>query len=427
MKSILIKNGHIIDPKNNVNTQADILIKDGKIAKIGKISERADQEIDAKGMIVTPGLIDMHVHFREPGFEGKETILTGSKSAIRGGITSVLTMPNTNPPTDNAIMVAIQQQKANKANYANIFISGCITQGQKGERLANLTEMVDQGIIALTDDGHDVFDEFILKNAYKYANDYNLPLLVHAEIPVLGKGHVNEGEVSFKLGLEGIPHSAEDIAIYKNIILAQEADAQIHIGHIATKGGVEAVKFFKEKGVKVSAEAAPHHFALTDQECLDFNTNCKMYPPLRTEEDKKAIIKGLQDGTIEVIATDHAPHKKSEKNVPFQDAPRGTIGTETCFSAINTYLVKTKALSIEEAICKMTKNPSKILKINKGGLAIGDDADVAIFDTEAEWLVKKEDFISKSCNSAFIGKSLQGKCVHTIVGGEIKMQNSKVI
>ena len=428
MKDILIKNGTIICPKQNIEGVFDLLIKNKKIAKIAKnISSLSSVEkINAKGKIVTPGLFDMHVHLREPGREDKETIETAMKAALNGGITSLLSMPNTNPITNNQAAVEFQLSKAAKLNLAKLFVAGKIT---KEETLAEMREMKLTGIVAVTNDGEDVENAMLLKRALQWAKTFDLPLLTHAEIKSLSKGGVmHEGKISLKLGLLGIPSSAENLAIQKSIILAEEIDAKLHISHLSTKEGVKAVRDAKKRKVKVTAETTPHHFSLTDQECLSWNTNAKMYPPLREKEDLIEIQKGLQDDTIEVIATDHAPHLTSEKLLPFDEAPRGTVGLETLFAAVNTFLIKPKILSLKKAIAKMTTCPAKILNLPQSkGLKIGQNADVAIFDINKKWIVDENKFYSKGKNSVFRGKTLYGKATETIVNGEFKVKNGLIL
>lgn len=426
MTTLLIKSGRIIDPANNLDKVADLLIENGKIAKIApKIEDKSAHKIDARGRIVCPGLFDMHVHLREPGREDKETIETALRAALKGGITSVLAMPNLNPKADNQTVIEFQLNRAKALKLANLFVTGGITT--RDGRLAEMREMKNSGAVAMTDDGSDVQNEELLKHAFEWAKTFDLPILSHAEVETLSGGAMHEGEISLKLGLPGVSAAAEDLAIQKSLILAEEADAQVHISHISTKGGVEAVRAAKKRGIKATAEATPHHFALTDEECLGWNTNAKMFPPLRTEEDRQALLKGLKDGTIDAIATDHAPHLNSEKLLPFEDAPNGVVGLETLFAAVNTYLVRTKVLTLNEAIAKMTVAPAQILGVAKGTLKVGADADIAIFDPEAKWTVDPREFESKGRNSAFAGKTLYGKALYSIVGGEIKMQDGKIV
>ncbi len=425
MKKIIITNGRVIDPKNKLDKIVDILIENGKIKKIGKISDSKTEKINAKGLIVAPGFVDMHVHLREPGGEAKETIETGLKSALKGGITSVLAMPNTNPLIDSPVLVKYQLNKAKELNLANLFVSARIT---KNGCLSDMRQLQLAGAIALTDDGDDVEDAGLLRHAFEWAKTFDLPILVHAEMTsISGNGAMHEGEISSKLGLTGIPRSAEDLAVYKSILLAEEIGAKVHITHVSTFGAVEAIRQAKKRGAKVTAEATPHHFSLTHEECLNWNTNAKMYPPLREEKDIKAVQKGLKDGTIDAIATDHAPHTAMDKLVPFDEATRGTVGLETSFAVGNTYLVRNKALTLNELISKMTYKPAKILGIKKGTLNIGTDADIAIIDPNKKWVVNPDNFESKGKNSAFANKTLYGQIVHTLVNGEIKLKNKKII
>lgn len=427
MNTYLITNGRIIDPANKVDKIADILIENGKIAQIGKsLTKKNINKIDAKGKIVTPGLIDIHVHLREPGREDKETIETGMRAALKGGVTSLLAMPNTTPPADNQTVIEYQLSKANKLGLANLFVTGSITRNE--DRIAEMNELKKTGAVALTDDGRDVQNEGLFRHALEWAKTFDMPVFCHAEVETLtDEGAMHEGSVSLELGLPGIPRSAEDMAIQKNIMLAQDTGAKIHISHISTCRGVQAVRQAKKDKIKVTAEATPHHFALTHEECRGWNTNAKMYPPLREEEDRLAVLEGLADGTIDVIATDHAPHLQNEKYLPFVDAPNGTVGLETLFGAVLTYLVRPKILSLPEAIAKMTVNPAKLLGIKKGTLSIGADADIAIFSVEQKWMVDPNRFESKGRNSAFAGKILYGKAETVLVKGELKVKNGNIL
>lgn len=427
MSEYLIKNGHVVDPANKVDSVMDVWVKDGKIEKVGKgISASKAKIIDAKGMIVTPGLIDSHVHLREPGREDKETIETALRAALVGGITSVLAMPNTDPVADDQTVLEYQLSKARRLNLANLFVSGTITSGQN--RLSEMWELRETGAVALTDDGNDVQSAGLMRHAFEWAKTFDIPLFCHSEdISLSGDGVMHEGTVSLGLGLPGISYSAEEMGIVKAIMLAEEVGHRVHISHIATKGGVEAVRQAKKRGVKVTAEATPHHFSLTHEECRDWNTNAKMYPPLREESDRKAIIKGLADGTIDTIGTDHAPHLENEKYMSFYDAPRGTVGLETLFGAAMTYLVRAKAMTLSQVVEKLTVAPAHLLRIKKGTLSKGADADISIFDPDEKWVVDVTKFESKGKNSAFAGKTLHGKTVHVLVGGKLKVKNGSLL
>lgn len=427
MKSILLTGGHVIDPANKRSEVCDVLLEDGKVAKVGKkIDAKGADVIDCKGMLVTPGLFDMHVHFREPGREDKETIEAGLKAALMGGVTSVLTMPNTTPQADNQTVIEYQLSKARKLNLANLFAAGRITKGDK--QLAEMWELKNTGAIAVSNDCEDTDDECLLLHGLEWAKTFDLPLISHPELHSLSHdGVMHEGPLSWELGLEGIPRSGEVLAIHRSIVLAEEAGAQLHITHLSTAPSVDAIRQAKKRGVNVTADVSVQHASLTYEECRNYNTYAKMYPPLREESDVKAVQEGLKDGTIDALATDHAPHLTSEKLLPFKLAPKGTVGLETSFAVVNTYLVKKGILTMEEAIRKMATNPPKILKQAKGTLSEGADADVSVFDPNMTWTVDPSTFQSKARNSVFAGKKLTGKAVHVFVGGVSKVRDGKLV
>ena len=423
MISILIKNGHIIDPANNVDEKLDLLIQNGKIAKIGKnISEKADKTIDAKNLIVTPGLVDIQVHFREPGQEGKETLETGSRAALAGGVTSVVTMPNTGKITHSNTEINYILNRAKELDLINIYPSAAITTGLQGEYLTNFVELKEAGAIALTDDGRDVQDEGLLLKAMKYAHTHGMLIMSHCEIDSLTDGGVmHEGWISTQLGLPGIPEVSEDLAVWKNILLAEKSGARLHILHCSTKGSIEALRFVKQKGLKnITAEVSVQHFSLTDEECFGYNTNAKMYPPLRSRDHVDGIVIGIKEGLIDALTTDHAPHTELDKSKPFQNAAFGSTGLETSFAVMNTYLVEKKHISIARGIELMTVGPARVIQVDKGTLSVGVDADLAIFDMYKEWTVNPEQSKSKGKSCVFNGKKLTGKCVCAIVAGKEK-------
>lgn len=420
----------MIDPKNKIDAVMDVLVRDGKIAAVKKnIKEKADEVIPAKGLVVTPGLIDMHVHFREPGREDKETLETASKAALMGGITAAVAMPNVSPVADNQTVIEFISRRARELGLIAIYPAGAITKAQDGSMLAEVNEMKNSGAIAITDDGFDIQDEGLLKRALEYAKTCDVLLMSHCETKDLTEdGVMHEGWVSTQLGLPGVPAVSEDMAVYKNILLAEETGGRLHLMHNSTAGAVRAIREAKARGVKnVTAEVSVQHFSLTDEECFGYNTHAKMYPPLRSREHVDAVIKGIKDGTIDVFTTDHAPHIEPEKLRPFQDALSGTIGLETSFAAANTYLVETGHVKLPVVIQKMTSAPAAILGINKGCLSVGADADIAVFDTKKKWTVDPKTFQSKSKNSAFAGKKLVGKTVHTIVGGVVKVRKGELV
>jgi dihydroorotase len=419
--NILIKNGHVIDPANKVDGKFDILVSDGKIAKFGKPGSLAvndSQVVDAAGKFVVPGLIDMHVHLREPGYEYKETIATGTAAAKAGGFTSVCCMPNTNPVNDNRSVTEFILAQARSAP-AQVFPIGAITKGSKGEELAEMGELYAAGCYAISDDGKPVMNASIMRRAMEYSKIFDMLIISHCEDSTLsGRGVMNEGVVSTELGLRGIPRSAEDVMTARDISLAELTGCKLHIAHVSTAGSVRLIRDAKARGVKVTAETCPHYFTLTDEAVRGYNTMAKMNPPLRTADDVADIKQGLKDGTIDVIATDHAPHAMDEKSGEFDYAPFGIVGLETVLG-LTLKLVDEGILSLAEVIRKLSVNPALILKLNKGMLTVGADADVTIIDPNIEWLVDASRFRSKSMNTPFNGWKLKGRAVLTIVGGKI--------
>lgn len=418
---ILIKNGRVIDPSSNIDEIMDILINDNIIEKVEKnITEVVDKIINADGNWVTPGLIDIHVHLREPGFTHKETIKTGTQSAALGGFTSICPMPNTNPVTDSALVIKFVKDKADKEGVVNVLPVGAVTLGQKGEQLTDIAEMVNAGACAISEDGKEVVNAGLMKKAFENAKKNNIPVFSHCEDRfITGKGQMNAGERAKVLGLEGISNDSEEVIVSRDIILARSADAKVHICHISTRGSVKLVREAKARLEKVSAEVAPHHFTLTDEDILTMDTNFKMSPPLRSKKDVLAIKKALKDGTIEVIATDHAPHDIESKNCEFEKAANGIVGLETSVSLCITELVEKGVLTPIKLIEKMTINPAKILNIDKGTLKIGKIADVTIINPNFEYTINSSGFASKSKNSPFDGFVVRGKVMYTIVSGKI--------
>ncbi|MFH2037034.1 MAG: dihydroorotase [Candidatus Zixiibacteriota bacterium] len=429
---IVIKNGRVIDPALGFSQETDLFIKDGKIVKIAKESkitlkeiEKLDKDaiIDATGMIVSPGLIDMHVHLREPGQEDKETIATGSQAAAAGGFTSICCMPNTNPTIDNQEAVKFVHSRAESAD-ARIYVIGAITKGLKGEELAEIGDLVKTGAVAITDDGHFLQNPELMRRALEYSRMFNIPVISHAEDNFLcGEGIMNESYESTRLGLTGRPAVGEEIAVLRDIKLCQFVGARLHIAHVSTAGAVEAIRQAKKEGLTVTAEAAPHHFSLTDDLIGQaFDTNLRVNPPIRTQKDVEAVIKGLVDGTIDCIATDHAPHSEEDKDCEFDMAPPGMIGLETALGLVKTRLIDKGYLSWADALRKMTYNPARILGLPGGTLKEGCNADVTIIDPDKKWTVNKDKFRSKSKNSPFIGWKLSGKVTFTILGGKVVYQ-----
>ncbi|MBU0650649.1 dihydroorotase [bacterium] len=418
---LLIKNGNLVDVKQNkIINNIDIIIESGKIKKIDKdIQESADKVIDAKDKLVCPGLIDMHVHLREPGREDKETIKTGAQSAAAGGFTSIVCMPNTNPVLDNSGLIYLVKEKA-KACSVNVYPVGTITKGLAGEEISEIGDLYQAGAVAISDDGKSVMNSYVLRRAMEYTKMFNIPVLSHCEDTNLaGDGVMNEGYNSTVSGLKGIPAQAESIFVARDILLAQLTGARVHIQHVSCKESVAVIEFAKQKGIKITAETTPHYISLTDDEVLSFDTNTKVNPPLRTIEDINAIKKALVSGVIDVIATDHAPHTDEDKTVEFDLAPFGMVGLETAVGVVFTELVHKDKMDVVEVIKKMTINPAQILNLKKGVIEEEASADITIIDPELEWVVDKNKFKSKSHNTPFNGRKLKGKAIVTIVGGKI--------
>ncbi|MDI6615499.1 MAG: dihydroorotase [Syntrophaceae bacterium] len=422
--NVVLKGGRIVDPSQGMDAVSDLLIKNGKISRIGKDipPSKAESEkiINLRGMVVAPGLVDMHVHLREPGFEYKETIRTGSEAAVAGGFTSIACMANTNPVNDNRSVTEFILKQARLGAMAHVFPVAALSRGQAGETLTEFGDLKSAGAVAFSDDGNPVADSGIMRHALEYACSLDMPVLSHCEDRGLSSGGLmHEGFVSTELGLPGIPAVAEDIMVLRDITLARFTGTRVHIAHVSTAGAVQAVRDAKAAGVQVTAETAPHYFTLTDEALRGFSTNCKMYPPLRGAEDVEAIKEGLRDGTIDAIASDHAPHSSVEKDVEFAYAANGIIGLETSLS-LSLKLVLDGILTLPQLIEKMSANPARILRISKGSLAPGCDADITVIDLHRAWTVDAGTFRSKSRNCPFDGWDLIGKAIMTIVGGEVR-------
>jgi len=418
---ILIKNGHIIDPANKINEKLDILIEKGKIAKVAKnIKADGAKVVDAKDKIVAPGLFDMHAHLRQPGREDEETILSASKSAAKGGFTSICGMANTDPVCDNRGQAEFILSEARRVGLINVYPIGAVTKGLKGKSLAETGDLKDAGVVAISDDGKPIMNAEVLRRALEYANMFDVLVISHCEDTDLsGDGVMNEGIVSTALGFKPIPAASESAMVHRDVQIAKLTGARIHIAHVSCKESVKIIRRAKKDGVKITAETCPHYFALTDEAVKSFDTSLRINPPLRTKDDVEAIKKALADGTIDVIATDHAPHAAAEKDVEFQLAPPGTIGFETALSLGIKELVLTEILSIEKLIEKMSARPAEILKINAGTLAADAPADIVIFDPDGKWTVERDKIVSTSKNSAFIGWELSGVVTATICNGKI--------
>lgn len=420
MMKTLLKGARLLDPGQNFDAIMDILILDGKIAEIKPDINISDTEIiDLSGKLATPGLIDMHVHFRDPGYEYKEDIESGSMSAAAGGFTAVACMPNTNPPLDNSSLIEYVKSKASKVGKVKVLPIGCVTKGQKGEEITEMGDMARAGAVAFSDDGKPVASASLMRKAMVYAAMFDRLIIDHCEDPSLFEGgQINEGRVSTLLGLMGIPSACEEIMVARDILLAREMKTPVHIAHISTRGSVELVRWAKREGVKVSCEVTPHHLTLTEEAVMDYDTNAKVNPPLRTKEDLEALLEGLKDGTVDAIATDHAPHHIDEKDLEFDKAAFGLIGLETALGVILTKVVGENGIPLNTVIEKMTVGPAKVLGLDMGTLKVGGPADITVIDLEREWTVDKDKFFSKGRNTPFHGFKLKGKAVMTIVDGK---------
>lgn len=421
MMKLLIKGGNLIDPVKKKVIVSDVLVSKGKIAVLGADLETDGAVVvDVHGKLVVPGLVDLHVHLREPGFEASETIATGTLAAARGGVTSVACMPNTNPVADNSAVITFIRARAQDTGMVNVFPVGALTSGSRGEELCEMADLKEAGAVALSDDGRTVADAAVMYRAMQYARMIGLPVITHCEdVNLSAKGVMHEGYVSTILGLTGIPAAAEEVIVARDIILAEATGCPLHIAHVSTAGSVQLIRQARARGITVTAEATPHHFTLTDQAVAGFDTNTKVNPPLRTADDVQAVREGLRDGTIDVIATDHAPHTMEEKDVEYENAPFGIAGLETALGLIWTELVNTGILTPWEAVAKMTVNPARILGISKGELALGADADLTVIDPAWEETVDPQQFAGKGRNTPFTGRLLKGLPVITIVGGKI--------
>lgn len=421
MAKILIKNGRVIDPANNLDGVFDILVENSKIARVAKeIKNAPDTVIDAADKIVMPGLVDMHVHLREPGREDKETIASGTMAALKGGVTSLLAMPNTSPAMDSPENVQLLKNIIKDSARANVFIAGAITKERQGEELTDISRLRREGVIAITDDGASVDSERLMLEALKRAKAEKITVICHSEDKKLSCGGVvNLGQTSTRLGLRGISKESEYKRVERDIGLAERAGARLHIAHVSCKESVEIIGRARKKGIKVTSETAPHYFALSEEAVSGFDTNMKMNPPLRGRSDVEAIKAGLKDGTIDAIASDHAPHTENEKEIEFDRAEFGVIGLETELAVAITELVDAGLLDWRGLAEKLSLNPSRILGLKKGTLCVGQDADIIVISPDKEWVVKKEELLSKSRNSPFLGKTLKGVVEYTLCSGKV--------
>ena len=425
MATLLIRGGRVVDPAQGVDRVDDVLIRDGLIVSVGHAGGqplgRADETIDATGLIVAPGLIDMHVHLREPGREEDETIETGTRAAVAGGFTSVACIPNTEPPIDTQAAVEFIHQKAARADNCNVFVVACVSRGREGKELADIGQLVEAGAIAFSDDGAPVYDAELMRRAFEYCRMFDKPVLAHEEVLELSRGGVmHEGLVSLVLGLTGMPAAAEEVMIGRDIALSEVTGGRLHVMHVSTAGGVDLIRAAKKRGARVTAEACPHHFTLTDESLRGFDSNHKMSPPLRTAADVDAIIAGIVDGTIDCIATDHAPHAREKKMLEIDRAPFGILGLETAVGLCVTRLLATGRIGWPRLVEAMSTLPARILGVNRGTLRPGAVADITLIDPDLSWQVDVRQFQSKSVNSPFDRWTLKGRAVATIVGGRVK-------
>jgi len=420
---ILIEGGRVIDPSQQLDRVTNVLVESGRIAAYDVARNGQDLSIDARGKIVAPGLIDMHVHLREPGREEDETIATGTAAALAGGFTSVACMPNTEPPIDTQAQVEFVRHQAALADHCNVFVVACVSKNREGKELAEIGQLVEAGAVGFTDDGTPVYDAELMRRAFEYAGMFDKPILNHAEVRELTSGGVmHEGLTSLLLGLAGMPSAAEDAMVARDILLAESTGGRIHVMHISSRGSVELVRRAKRRGVRVTTEVCPHHFTLTDECLRTFDSNFKMSPPLRGKEDVASMIAGLADDTIDVICTDHAPHALEKKMQELDQAPFGIVGLETALALVVTQLIEPSHITWPQAIAKMTINPARVLGIAKGTLAVGADADVTVIDPSRRWKVDASRFASKSRNSPFAGWPLTGRAETVLVGGQVKYQ-----
>ena len=418
---ILLKGGRVVDPSQKIDDVVDVLLVDGAVAELGKDVNAPDVQVhDVSGLVVCPGLIDLHVHLREPGGEHKETIATGAKAAAAGGFTAVCAMPNTDPPIDDPASVGYVRAAGLRVGAARVYPTGAVSIGQKGERLTEMGEMVAAGAVAFTDDGRPVSDAGLMRVALEYSQSFGVPIASHCEEKSLSRGgSMNEGLVSTRLGLTGIPNAAEDVMISRDLLLAELTGGRLHIQHVSTFHGVEMIRQAKSRGIHVTAEATPHHLTLTDEACDGYRTEAKVNPPLRSGADRQAVIEGLVDGTLDVVATDHAPHHYDEKEQAFEDAPFGLVGLETALGILLTHVVGKRLLTLNKLVERMSWAPAKAFNLPGGTLKKGSPADVTVFDPNREWVVNPTQLLSKSKNTPFAGWRLIGRATMTIVGGKV--------
>ncbi|MGH7718228.1 MAG: dihydroorotase [Gemmatimonadaceae bacterium] len=425
MRPILLAGGRIVDPSQKLDRPGDVVIVDGKVEPIGRDADRATlgqdfDVIECAGAIVSPGFIDVHCHLREPGREDVETIATGARAAAAGGFTALCAMPNTEPVTDNQAAVGFIIRQAMRAGAARVYPIGAISVGQKGEALAEFGEMVGAGAVAVSDDGRPVASAHLMRTALEYAQAFDIPVIDHCEeLSLATGGSMNEGVVSARLGLKGIPSEAEEIMVIRDILLARRTGGHVHLAHMSTRGSVELIRWGKERGIRVTAEVTPHHLTLTESATDGYNTHAKMNPPLRTDEDVRALREAVRDGTIDMVATDHAPHHYDAKEREFADAPFGIVGLETALALLVTRLVEPGIIDYAALVERLSVTPARIFGLPGGSLAPGAAGDVTVFDPTREWRVDPATFLSKGRNTPYAGVTLRGRALCTIVGGRV--------
>ncbi|WP_258358595.1 dihydroorotase [Moorella sulfitireducens] len=429
MVKVLLKGGRVVDPGNDIDRPADVLIEDGKIARIGSDIEAGNAEIiNVAGKVVAPGLIDIHCHLRDPGFPEREDFKSGTRAAARGGFTTLIAMPNTNPVCDHPVVAEYVLARSKREGVVNVLPYGAITRGQKGEELAPFTELVEAGCVAFSDDGQPVTNSGLMRQALIIAGAINKVLAVHCEDrTITGDGVINDGEVARRLGIKGIPYTSEAVMVARDILLAEETGGRVHICHVGCARSVELIREGKKRGINVTGEVIPHYLNTTEDDVQTLEGRFKIKPPFGSKRDQEALKEGLVDGTIDVIATDHAPYTIAEKERNFREAPFGLIGLETALGVVLTEMVHSGLLTLAEALAKMTCNPAKLLGLNKGTLGVGRDADVIVIDPDLEWQVDANQGASKSRNCPQHGRWLKGKAVMTMLGGRVVMQDGKLL
>jgi len=428
MKSLLIKDGRIIDPGQGIDERGSLLLSEGKVVWRGVTPPHTDYDIlYAEGMVVCPGFIDLHCHLRQPGFEEKETIATGTRAAARGGFTTVCAMPNTSPPLDTVETVAYVKAEAEKSGVIRVLPIGCVTRGRKGEELVDMAKLAEAGVIGFSDDGSPVKNPDIMHQALEKSRELGLPVIDHCEEPSLIEGgQMNEGELAERLGLRGIPPASEEIMVSRDIMLARMTGGHVHIAHVSTTGAVALIRDGKRQGVRATAEVTPHHLTLTEEECNGYNTNAKVSPPLRTRRDNQSLIKGLKDGVIDIIATDHAPHARSDKERDFTNAACGISNFETALGSLLSP-VHSGQITLNMLIARLTLEPAKLLKDDsRGTLKVGAPADITVFDPYKEWTVDPSSFVSKGKNTPLAGRVLKGRAMATIYGGKLVYKDDSI-